>query len=67
MFSLQVIICISWVIFHSLALLKLNIYWSEVLFVSTNFTFPVDETEAETDKATNKNARGSVFACNLEC
>ena len=67
MFSLQVIICILWVIFRSLALFKLNIYWSEVLLFSNNFTIPVDETEAETDEATNKNARGCVFACNLEC
>ena len=37
-----------------------------VLF-SSNFTFPVCKREAESDKATNKNARGSVLACNINC
>ena len=35
-----------------------------VLF-SSNFTFPVCKREAESDKATNKNARGSVL--NINC
>ena len=36
-----------------------------VVLFSSNFTFPVCKREAESDKATNKNARGSVL--NINC
>ena len=45
---------------------KLKICLLEFFFFS-NFTIPVNKTEADSEEATNKNARGCVFACNLEC
>ena len=55
---------ISWLICYNHTISQFKIFLSEGLFFS-NFTFPVDKTEADSDEATSKNARRCVFACNL--